>query len=272
MLLWANAHRGFPIGHLLLATYLVAESLRYFSGRGALSRRGFRIFSLLAIGAALAALVNPRLGGSFLVTARELGSPFLVTIDEFLPVWEYVRWSRQPLLLPGLALLLAGSAATLVAAWRRLEWRHLFLFSGFAVAGAGSFRFSIFFVLFSVAIASGYLPAALREPGVALRRFACGAVVVVAALLLFSSVTRHPFPRGSLVQGVHPEQAADFIPRQPAARSALQSLRVGRLPGLPPLSRPQALRRFPQTSTSTSSTATCAPRRAATERCSRSTA
>lgn len=211
MLLWANAHRGYLIGHVLLGTYLVAECYRYVAGRQALPSREFRAFLFWVAGAIAASFVNPRPGGAFLVTLRELDSPFLQSIDEFLPIWEYVRWNPSPLLLPGMLALLALALVVMAVAWRRLQWRHAFLFVGFAAMGLWSFRFSIFFVLFSVVLASAYLPQALRRARGGGRHLVTAGVALLSTLLVVSAVDSNPFPRTAVKTGVLPEAAVDFI-------------------------------------------------------------
>jgi len=91
MLLWANLHRGFLIGWVLLAGYLFFETIRFIRRRNALDVSAYKKLLVLFSGSVFITLLNPNGLGPLIANFSELQGPFVNVIDEFFSVWKYTR-------------------------------------------------------------------------------------------------------------------------------------------------------------------------------------
>lgn len=183
---WVNLHRGYIVIYAVLSAYALGEALTHL-----LRRRmpGFNLFLRLIALAAAATLINPNFINPIVLGIKEsLYSASSGDIIEFVSPWSSsIRaWFKTNVYVWLLALQTVAMTAVMVKSWRRLELSHIFLYAGFAVAGAVAFRFNFFFILFSTAIAGGYA-AHLQWP--ALKRLKPLAVLVTACFSAFVIVS-----------------------------------------------------------------------------------
>ena len=235
MALWANLHAGFLVGIALCAAYAAGALIERatLAGPGApLLRRlalagpspgpGPAAYGLALAAAVAAPLLNPYGPALYAHVGAFFASPLLTTvIVEYLPpnFTQPITWA--------FALMLAGAAAVVVAAWRRLPPAHLGLLVFWAALALHAARYVLQFsaiapFLLAPAVAWLLDRAAQRRPGRWWTRYAGGAprplgrpallltvVVAVAALaaaggrlgsvqVLNAHWTTPPFPQAAV--------------------------------------------------------------------------
>ncbi|MFV2057191.1 MAG: hypothetical protein ACC707_12035, partial [Thiohalomonadales bacterium] len=224
MLLWANLHRGFLIGWVLLATFLGGELLKFFLhkkgwGEDALSRQALIIFTLLSVFAVLISLVNPSGLGAIVANSSELSGPFMQVIDEYFPLWKYASlYGMQWIFFGAVAIALLGGLFMLRAR-KELQWAHAVLFVGFAYQGLSTFRFSYFLVIMCIALAAPYYRSAsqrlMADYGKQVQWFALLLFITVSAV----NVQRSGFLSSPWERQYFPSAATQYISQnRPPAR------------------------------------------------------
>jgi hypothetical protein len=214
MLFWSNLHRGFMIGHAVLGVYMISETIKYVLKKNALGNASFRRFIIWVLAAMVASLANPNHLNAFAENVWELtSSSFVLTIEEYMSPWDYAAFFDIPNTLYGLAALGLVSLAILVISWRRLELSHALLYSGFALAAVNAFRFCMFFMIISTAIAGGYLTPLTKTKRIQKRLRAAAALVVLACTVIISTTAfRESFvSRGLIDRTYMPEEAVNFM-------------------------------------------------------------
>lgn len=217
MLLWANLHPGFILGWVIILVMLAGAAFDRWRGINALERPALRRLFIWCGIALLASLANP-LAGTVITNMGALASPFTREIDEFLPLADYARMYRQPVLLYGVLAIALVTLGVLIRRRHHTDPAHAFLFIGFAAAGFYAFRYMIFFVLMALLIGMPHISALLERhiPHARSLQF----VLLLAAM---SGVGYLTFQRGAWELGAVettyvPEQAAEFVlTRRPPA-------------------------------------------------------
>jgi len=210
MLLWANVHRGFILGFMIILIYLAYVSMEFLRRR-TLSRRLYGSFAAYMGLALLASLVNPNIADAFVGNFIELGGPFSRWIDEFKTLREFAEYSGYEKILYVYVALFVFSLSCMAAQWRSLKPVHVFLFAGFAIAGFTTFRFSMFFLFMSLCICAPYVSRTLGER-MYLNRPALWIVMLVALPLLVSGASKRNYLRlGPLEDLYLPDGAAGYI-------------------------------------------------------------
>jgi len=211
MLVWANVHRGYIIGMVIIAAFMAAEVARYFSKKNSTNHAAFKP-SMLWLGAALAAsFINPNFTRALTVNMAELSNPATMKVSEYKSLWEYWQFVGNPALFYATVAFGAFSTAFVALSFRSVRWHRAFLFIGFTVAGLMAFRFSIFFVLMTLAIASPFIAERLR--GVSLRVKPGAAVLAIAlsGVILFSAYNRSFARNGMISPVMAPVAAAGYL-------------------------------------------------------------
>lgn len=209
---WANAHRGFIIIYAVLGAYLVGESLTHLL-RARLPR--FGLFAGWVLLCMLLTLINPGLTSPLAVGLEEMTHIWTKfdNIVELESPWKYAATYGGWDYIFILALVALGTTAAMAASWRKVEFTHVVLFAGFAAGGAKTVRLAMFFVLFSLSVASRYAPdiSALGALSKRLRR--AGTVFVSGFIIFFIVSFQKEMPKGgSYYYGeILPVEAADFI-------------------------------------------------------------
>ena len=144
MLLWANLHRGYILGAVIIMVALGAELWRLWCNCRVMDPRILRRYGLMGGLAILASLINPMTYHAYLTDLHELGTSVYRGVDEFLPLWDYAALYRQPWLFFIPAGLIAALAAALFVRRHHLHPAQLVNFIGFSAVGFTGFRFMIF--------------------------------------------------------------------------------------------------------------------------------
>lgn len=155
--LWANLHSGYLLGVVLLAVYVVGESVpRWQAGGPALSRRAWRRLLLVTPLSFLAAVLNPNGYHLWIYPFETLGSG---AMQSYIVEWRPPDF-HVPIFWPFAALLALGVLA-LILSPRRPGLTDLLLFGGTAGAGLLSARHIPLFALAAAPIVCRYLEASL---------------------------------------------------------------------------------------------------------------
>lgn len=211
MLLWANLHRGYILGAVIILVALGAELWRIWCKCRAMDPRIFVRYGGIGGLAIAASLINPMTYRAYLTDLHELGTSVYRGVDEFLPLWNYAALYQQPLLFFVPAGLIALLAAALFAQRDRTHGAEIVNFIGFSAAGFTGFRFMILAVLMALATALPHAntilqPYLMRARGMLLIAALCGAIAIGAL-----GWQRSALHTGPLETAYLPQAAAEFI-------------------------------------------------------------
>ncbi|MBI3775632.1 MAG: hypothetical protein HY273_08790 [Gammaproteobacteria bacterium] len=214
MLLWANLHRGYILGAVIILVALGAELWRIWCKCRAMDPRIFRRYGSVSGLAILASLLNPMTYHAYLTDLHELGTSVYRGVDEFLPLWSYAALYQQPLLFYVPAGLIAVLAAALYLRRHQVHPVQLVNFIGFSAVGFTGFRFMILSVLMALATALPHANALLQP---LLTRARSGLLLVVvcgSAAIGMLGWQRSALHSGPLETAYVPQAAAQFITSQ----------------------------------------------------------
>ena len=156
MLLWANLHRGFLIGWVILFAYGLFESIKYFRKTNGLNTDAYKTM-VIVFGISIAvSLINPNGLNAIIGNQAELQGPFMQVIDEFFPLWKYARFYDSMMLFYGCVTVALFAAYYMLRARREVDYVYWLLLAGFIYQGFSVFRFSFFLVIMCLALAAPY--------------------------------------------------------------------------------------------------------------------
>ncbi len=214
MLLWANLHRGYILGAVIILVAWGAELWRLWCKCRVMDPRILRRYVLMSGLAIAASLINPMTYHAYLTDLHELGTSVYRGVDEFLPLWDYAALYQQRWLFFGPAGLIAALAVALFVRRRQLHAAQVVNFIGFSAAGFTGFRFMIFSVLMALATALPHASAAL-QPFLPRARSALLIATLCAAVVIGTlGWQRSALRVGPLETAYVPQAAADFIKTQ----------------------------------------------------------
>ncbi|MGC2048938.1 MAG: hypothetical protein WA635_10045, partial [Gallionella sp.] len=163
--------------------------------------------------ALIASLVNP-LADVLFTYLGIVRNQFAFGVDEHLPLYEYARMYRQPLLFYGLLALALLTLGAMIRRRHQIDPAQAFLFLGFTSAGFYAFRYTIFFILMALMTGMPHI-SALTE------RYIIRARALMFAMILagISGMGYFVFQYGAWKHGPEqtyyvPVHAADFILEQ----------------------------------------------------------
>lgn len=214
MLLWANLHRGYILGGVIIGIALFAEACRQAQKCQLMDPRLLRRYVGVCVVALLATLVNPQGAYAWLIDLQELGTSVYSGVDEFLPLWSYARLYHQPWLFYAPLGIMLVLGMTLFVTRRRISLAELITFVGFAAAGFMSFRFMLLGIVMALIVALPQVSIIWR-PYITHARVA----MLVTALLGAIGLGALGWQRSALIAGpiesaYVPQAAAEFIRAQ----------------------------------------------------------
>jgi hypothetical protein len=171
-MVWANLHSGYLFGVVLLLSYAVGDGLAAPAaqlGERGLSRAEARLLAGIAVGCAVAALLNPNGWYLWRYPFGTLGS---AAMQQNIAEWRspdfhtYVYWP--------FALLMALGVVSWVRGQTRPSWTDVLLFLGTALGGLVSVRHIALFAVVSTPIIARSVECAVR--GTALHALFTGGV------------------------------------------------------------------------------------------------
>jgi hypothetical protein len=219
MVVWANFHGGFILGLLLLAFYIVGETVeilwqRYVS-RGATALhesrntigdfRRLRSFSLGLGGCFVASLVNPYTYNLYVLPLRVMSDKALVNlVPELLPPDYRFTWAYEFMIL----FLLAGLA---LKAYRRLILAEMLIILFFLHQSLHHVRHLPLFALASAPLAASLLAHFLQNFPATLNRL--GNYLLLLIVLAFSawSITHHREGESYLDRNIDLLRGTEFV-------------------------------------------------------------
>ncbi len=127
MLLWANMHGGFVLGLVVVAAYLVGESLNHLTRReGAWTVSDLKMLLYAFLGVAAVTMVNPN-------GVRQLLYPLTFVLPNAFT--NLIQESASPnfhlLVIMVFEVMLMLMIVSLLLTWERLNWTNLILIVGF---------------------------------------------------------------------------------------------------------------------------------------------
>ena len=154
MLLWANLHRGFLIGWVLLVGYLFFETICLIRRRNALEIPAYKKLLVVLFGSVFITLLNPNGLGPLVANFSELNGPFVKVVDEFFPLWKYAGLYGAEFLFYGCLAVSVLAGYFMLRSWRTINPVYPVLMSGFIYQGFMTFRFSYFLAMMALALAA----------------------------------------------------------------------------------------------------------------------
>lgn len=151
MLLWANMHGGFILGDIIIAVFLIGESINIFSKKSGYSKQQKIIFYGMSLLAIACSFINPNGWGAFPVSLSGRYEVFKQGIQEYKSPFAFyfekisaIRYSEVILaVMTPLIVLLRN---------RKLHMTHMLLLAGFYYMAATAWRFMFFYAIIAVMI------------------------------------------------------------------------------------------------------------------------
>ncbi len=214
MLLWANLHRGYILGTVIILIALSTELWRIWCKCRAMDPRLFRRYGIAGALAIAASLINPMTYHAYLTDLHELGTSTYRGVDEFLPLWDYAALYQQPLLFFVPLGLIGALAAAMYVRRHSVLPAQVINFIGFSAVGFTGFRFMILAVLMTLATA---LPHAHTLLQARLTRARSGLLIAVLSGAVAMGVLgwqRSALHSQAIETAYVPQAAAQFIKNQ----------------------------------------------------------
>jgi len=232
MLLWANLHRGFLIGWVLLGAYLGYEWLKFLAQKKGFTTNSLSInaigqFSAVAVLSIVITFINPNGVKPIIANSSELSGPFMQVIDEYFPLWTYADLYNIHWMFFGCAVIAVSGLYFILRARKDMYWVHAILFAGFAYQGLITFRFSYFLGIMCVALAAAYYREITQT---LMRRYANSVLIFAYALLLavsWISVQRSAFMSSPWERQYFPSAAVQYILQQRPPQQLFNAFEYG---------------------------------------------
>jgi hypothetical protein len=195
-LFWANCHGGYVMGWAISGIYCAEALVRRIQGRALADERKVWVASALAV---LASTFNPNGLGVIEVMRHYRDSPLQISIFE----WNYPAWWPPDYF----NLMMVGTAAVLLWARRRVQFRDWLLFAVLGGASAMALRNIIFIAFIGPVLMATYLPAR-RWKVFPLLEYAAGGLLVLWIAL---GIERGTAFQLRSADWRYPGEAADFL-------------------------------------------------------------
>ena len=221
MLVWANMHGGFLIGIVIIAVFMIGETLKIMLKKSTMSipdRKAFYAAALLAIAASA---LNP----SGLTTIEIVFSPkyniFIQGIHEYRSPFFFYKEKILQFDYNYLFAVLA-SAVVVIVRNRKIELVRFMLLAGFLIMSLKVSRYCVFYGVIGSLVMGRELDLFIKEvivrrfPEKTLSKIETGLVVLCLLSLAVFSVEYVNFKKlnfGGLNRSVTPVGAVDFIER-----------------------------------------------------------
>lgn len=182
MLVWANMHRGFMMGTVIIGIYGISEIARRFIFREKFDRAVLS-YLLMMLAAVSASLLNPNTYMPYVDLMHiESGELQQITSEYASPV---TLMSLGVHLLP-YWVLVACAALVLLCYNRKMQIRHAALIIFMMAISLKSFRYIAFFMYAAGPVVAFYISDMLRGKIQSVRIKEAAAVLIVAGLLVYS--------------------------------------------------------------------------------------
>lgn len=143
MLIWANCHRGFPIGPVLVSIYFLGQCLYLFIKPDSVGgRQGVGKLFLLVVSLWLVSLVNPNTFWPYLALIRQSGSDLEKVTIEYIPSWKLI--SQAPAVIWPFWFYSFVTGLSILYSWQRVRAGTILLTIFLFVIGVMGFRYTPF--------------------------------------------------------------------------------------------------------------------------------
>ncbi|MDH5326562.1 MAG: hypothetical protein OEZ68_09210 [Gammaproteobacteria bacterium] len=231
MLAWANLHRGFIIGWVILFTYLFFAIIHSIRGKNSLTPQQLKLLIIVCSTGILITLLNPNGANAFLANFVELKGPFMQVIDEFFPLWKYSKLYQAWHIFFGCVAITLLTAYFFWQAFIRGTSRpqavHLVLAAGFAYEGFATFRFSHFLCFLLLAIGAKYYAQTSHELVQKHRKVFVSLLLVSLFVLGSFAILRSAVWKGPLETAYIPQKAVEFIQKNRPAENLFNAFEYG---------------------------------------------
>lgn len=214
MMLWANLHRGYILGGVIIGIALFAEACRQMEKCQLMDPRLLGRYAGVCAIAMLATLINPQGANAWLIDLQELGTSVYSGVDEFLPLWSYAMLYQQAWLFYAPLGIILVLGLTMFVTRRRISLAELITFMGFVGAGFMSFRFMLLGVVMALVVALPQVSIIWRPNIIHARRAMLVTALLGAVGLGAVGWQRSAFLVGPVERAYVPEAAAAFIQAQ----------------------------------------------------------
>lgn len=211
LLIWANLHRGYTLGWVMLATYLGVELVKHLRGKNALQPAALKQLTILFIGSIAISLFNPNGLNAIIANVSEVSGGFAEVIDEYFPLLKHARLFGTWQTFYGCLAIAGFSAFFMLRQWRKVEPAHALLFIGVVFEGLSGYRFSFLLGILALTLGAPYYADFSQ-------RLYSKAKPLVWTLGLFAltglgylASQRTALIYGPIEQTYFPDKAADFI-------------------------------------------------------------
>lgn len=211
LLLWANLHRGFIIGWVILCIYLFFEWAQYYLQKRALAKQQIRQLTILVSVSIVITFLNPNGPDAIIANFVELKGPFMQVIDEFFPLWKYSKLYQAWHIFFGCVAIVVFSAYFLYKSRAKVQASHLVLILGFSYEGFATFRFSHFLGFLLLAIAAPYYQQASQRIIEKHKKTFIGLLVISMGTLATIAVQRTALLKGAMESAYFPDKAAEYV-------------------------------------------------------------
>ena len=211
MLLWANLHRGFMIGTVLIGLFAVSWAAAMVRARSAWRPSDKRYLLVLGLGI-VASLLNPAGVLPYIELLRFEGSVLQSRVTEYLS--PITMANRGAMLWAYWVYLLAGALITIVTA-RRAPLRRTLVFVVLAAASLRAFRYVPLFVLATAPAMASSLSSMIPKRAAVGKLMRVIPIPAVAGLLVFAVAVHGDNVSMALkhrvLPGRYPEDALRFL-------------------------------------------------------------
>jgi hypothetical protein len=212
MCLWANLHRGFPMGVALMGIYALGETVDLLRGRSD-SMRCRALWVALAVGTA-ATLLNPNGYGTYLFMASFEGSALQADISEYMSPFAAASYGVRVWPYLGYGLL---ALVVLALSARRVRVAHAMVALALAAVSLKAFRYIPFFLIATLPLTATLASDLLsRYAKNALAMVRVSALAFMAVAALYCVRVMYPGNMGRILsapvmEGSFPEGAVEFL-------------------------------------------------------------
>jgi len=151
MLLWANLHGGFVLGDIIIAVFLLGESINISRKKSNYSKQQKVVFYSMTMFAIACSFVNPNGWDAFSMSLSNRYEIFTKGIQEYQsPFGFYIKKIRP--IQYNEVILAVMAPLILILGNKKLNLNHVFLLAGFYYMAATASRFVFFYAIIATMI------------------------------------------------------------------------------------------------------------------------
>lgn len=151
MLLWANMHGGFIIGCVIIATFIIGETLNIRLKRSVYTKQELFLFYFATFAAIAVSMINPNGFDAFLISFSPEYKLFEKNIQEYKPIY-FLYWNKARSLDIGYLILLTLTPIILIFRARKMDIIHISILLGLLIMSIIALRYMIYYVVIGAII------------------------------------------------------------------------------------------------------------------------